>query len=40
VTVQVRAAESREDANGHMTRMSGKVSRVKVGFRPIAVVTR
>ena len=40
VTVQVRGAVSRQGQNGLTTPMSGKLSRVTVGFRPVAVVTR
>lgn len=40
VTVQVRGAVSRQSQSGETTRMAGRISRVKVGFRPVAVVTR
>jgi polysaccharide biosynthesis protein PslG len=40
VRVQVRGAVSREGQNGVSTPLTGKVSQVTVGFRPIAVVTR
>jgi hypothetical protein len=40
VTVQVRGAVSRQRQDGVSTPLSGKVSRVTVGFRPVAVLTR
>ena len=40
VTVQVRGAVSRQAQNGATTSMEGKVAQVRVGFRPVAVLSR
>src|SRR5262249_39545823 len=40
VTVHVRDAVSRQTQDGRTSVLSGKVSRVRVGYRPVAVVTR
>jgi hypothetical protein len=40
VTVQVRGAVSRQSQNGVTTRLSGKISEVRIGYRPVAVLTR
>jgi hypothetical protein len=40
VTVQVRGAVSRQGQSGVQTRLSGKTAAVKIGFRPVAVLTR
>jgi hypothetical protein len=40
VTVQVRGAVSRQGQDGVTTKLSGKISQVTVGYRPVAVLTR